>query len=38
LGSARKSLVIFDQSIHHPHDTEPVKFSDTLIPFIEENR
>ncbi len=38
LGSSNKSLVIFDQSIHHPHDTEPGKFSDTLISFIEKHR
>lgn len=38
LGSSHKSLVIFDQSMHHPHDTEPGKFSDTLIAFIEQHR
>lgn len=38
LGSADKSLVIFDRSIHHPHDSEPDKFAATVTSFIEQFR
>ena len=30
-----KEIIIFDKSIHHPHDSEPEKFGMTIIKFIE---
>ncbi|MCB0843956.1 MAG: alpha/beta hydrolase [Bacteroidetes bacterium] len=38
LGSADKKLVIFNRSIHHPMDTEPEKFGQEVIEFVERNR
>lgn len=38
LGTDNKSIEIFDNSIHHPYDSEPDKFSEILISFIEEHR
>jgi pimeloyl-ACP methyl ester carboxylesterase len=38
LGSGEKELVLFEHSIHHPHDTEPGLFASEVIHFIERNR
>lgn len=38
LGSADKSLFIFESSAHHPHDTEPELFAEKVIEFIERVR
>lgn len=38
LGSAEKELVLFEQSIHHPHDTEPDRFAEEVIRFVEKHR
>lgn len=35
LGSQDKSLVIFEASGHHPHDTEPELFAEKVIEFID---
>ena len=35
IGSVNKEIEIFERSIHHPHDTEPDKFGELLISFIE---
>ena len=35
LGSSDKTLVLFDRSIHHPHDTEPEAFARAVVAFIE---
>ena len=36
LGSEHKELHIFENSIHHPHDTEAVKFGQLVSTFIEQ--
>lgn len=38
LGSQERKFVRFDASIHHPHDTEPIKFSEELRLFINSYR
>ncbi|MDT8432920.1 MAG: alpha/beta fold hydrolase [Bacteroidales bacterium] len=38
LGSAEKELMIFEHSIHHPHDTEPDRFTDEVVRFVEKYR
>lgn len=38
VASPDKTLVIFDKSIHHPHDTEAVKFGMEVIQFISRNK
>ena len=38
ISSTDKSFVLYDHSLHHPHDTEPDKFADEVIGFIERNR
>ncbi|RMG67035.1 MAG: hypothetical protein D6722_13935 [Bacteroidetes bacterium] len=38
LGSQDKELILFDASIHHSHDTEPGKFADAVIGFIEAHK
>ncbi|MEZ4849545.1 MAG: alpha/beta hydrolase [Bacteroidia bacterium] len=38
LGSVDKKLVIFNRSVHHPMDTEPEKFGQEVIEFVERNR
>ncbi|MEZ4776229.1 MAG: alpha/beta hydrolase [Bacteroidia bacterium] len=35
LGTLDKKLVIFDRSVHHPYDTEPDKFAEEVIQFID---
>lgn len=36
--SSDKELIIFDHSIHHPHDTEADKFASAVMDFMERNR
>lgn len=38
LGSGEKELVLFEHSIHHPHDTEPDRFAEEVVRFIEMHR
>ena len=38
ISSSDKKLVVFEHSIHHPHDTEPGLFASEVINFIERNR
>jgi len=38
LGSAEKELVLFEHSIHHPHDTEPDRFAEEVVRFVEKHR
>jgi pimeloyl-ACP methyl ester carboxylesterase len=35
LGSTDKKLVIFNRSVHHPQDTEPEKFGQEVVDFID---
>ena len=38
LGSLDKTLLILENSAHHPHDTEPEAFGDAVVEFIERVR
>lgn len=38
LGSAEKELLLFEHSIHHPHDTEPDRFAEEVVRFVEKHR
>jgi pimeloyl-ACP methyl ester carboxylesterase len=38
LGSVDKELVLFEKSIHHPHDTEPDRFAEEVVRFVEKHR
>jgi pimeloyl-ACP methyl ester carboxylesterase len=38
IGSPDKKLVVFEKSIHHPHDTEPEKFAAEVVDFVEKYR
>ncbi|MEX0980654.1 MAG: alpha/beta hydrolase [Bacteroidales bacterium] len=38
LGSAEKELLLFEHSIHHPHDTEPDRFAEEVVQFVEKHR
>ncbi|MEX0987485.1 MAG: alpha/beta hydrolase [Bacteroidales bacterium] len=38
LGSAEKELLLFEHSIHHPHDTEPDRFAEEVVRFVEKFR
>ncbi|GLR17287.1 hypothetical protein GCM10007940_19020 [Portibacter lacus] len=38
ISSQEKDFVVFDQSIHHPHDTEPDKFGSVVSEFIEKHK
>jgi pimeloyl-ACP methyl ester carboxylesterase len=38
LGSTAKRFVIFETSMHHPHDTEADLFTEEVVQFIEEHK
>ncbi|MEO0895631.1 MAG: alpha/beta hydrolase [Bacteroidota bacterium] len=38
IGSDKKDVFVFEQTIHHPHDTEGSRFVQEVRRFIEENR
>ncbi|MEX2370975.1 MAG: alpha/beta fold hydrolase, partial [Bacteroidales bacterium] len=38
LGSAEKELLLFEHSIHHPHDSEPDRFAEVVVCFVEKYR